>query len=242
MSLTPQREKPRIAILEDESAMRALLYRILGADYEISPMKSGGELINAIQRNKVDLALLDIVLSGENGIEIAKAIRARSSIPVVLLSGLSAAETIVAGLTIGANDYITKPFDPDVLKARIANSLRARIEEIKRPAEKICFDLHGCTINPWKRHIESGAGAAVKVTEMELQLLSLLLRQAPGVVSREELSRCVIGKKWLPEIRALDVHISHLRSKLSQAGLPKGVLCCHRGVGYSIRSTNEMRQ
>ena len=222
--------------------MCALLQRILGADYDIAVLKSGREMINAIKRDSIDLALLDIVLSGENGIEIAKAIRARSAIPVILLSGLSAAETIVAGLNIGANDYITKPFDPEILKARIANSLRARLVEIKRPPEEVCFDLQGCTINPWKRHIETTAGTAVKVTEMELQLLSLLLRQAPGIVSRDELSRCVVGKKWQPEVRALDVHISHLRTKLNQAGLPKNVLCCHRGVGYSIRTVNAVRQ
>jgi len=241
MTTTPHNQKPRIAILEDESSMCALLYRILSPEYEIAMLKSGRDMINAIKRDSVDLALLDIVLSGENGIEIAKAIRARSHIPVVMLSGLSAAETIVAGLGIGANDYITKPFDPDVLKARVANALRARINETKRPPEEVCYELHGCTVNPWKRHIESVAGAAVKITEMELQLLSLMLRQAPGVVSREELSRCVVGKKWQPEIRALDVHISHLRSKLSEAGLPKNVLCCHRGVGYSIRTANAVR-
>ncbi len=241
MTTTPHNQKPRIAILEDESSMCALLYRILSPEYEIAMLKSGRDMINAIKRDSVDLALLDIVLSGENGIEIAKAIRARSHIPVVMLSGLSAAETIVAGLGIGANDYITKPFDPDVLKARVANALRARINETKRPLEEVCYELHGCTVNPWKRHIESVAGAAVKITEMELQLLSLMLRQAPGVVSREELSRCVVGKKWQPEIRALDVHISHLRSKLSEAGLPKNVLCCHRGVGYSIRTANAVR-
>jgi len=241
MTPTPHSQKPRIAILEDESSMCALLYRILNADYDIAMLKSGRDMINAIKRDSVDLALLDIVLSGENGIEIAKAIRARSHIPVVMLSGLSTAETIVAGLGIGANDYITKPFDPDVLKARVANALRARISETKRPLEEVCYELHGCTVNPWKRHIESPAGIAVKITEMELQLLSLMLRQAPSVVSREELSRCVVGKKWQPEIRALDVHISHLRSKLSQAGLPKNVLCCHRGVGYSIRTANAVR-
>ena len=219
--------------------MRALLQRILGADYEVFMMPSGPALMEGIKRNLVDVALLDIVLSGENGIEIAKTIRARSDIPIVMLSGLSSSETVVASLNIGANDYVTKPFDPEILKARISNVLRHRPDVAQHAPAKALLRIEGCTVNPWKRTIESDTGKTIRFTEMEIQLLTILHKHSPNMVSRDELSRALVGKKWQPEIRALDVHVSHLRTKLTKVGVPRHQITCHRGFGYSIRIGTE---
>jgi len=235
MIIDANTRKLRIAILEDESAMCALLQRILGTDYDVVMMASGDELLDAIKHEQIDAALLDIVLSGENGIEIAKTIRARSAIPIVMLSGLSASETVVAGFNIGANDYVTKPFDPEILKARISNVLRNRRPAGAPSPGQGPLLIEGCTVDPWKRTIEAANGKSIHVTEMEIQLLSILYKNSPNIVSRDELSRALVGKKWQPEVRALDVHISHLRSKLKKVGFPRHHITCHRGVGYSIR-------
>ena len=237
MSDTTSARKPRVAILEDEAAMRTLLRRILGTNYDVVIMASSSELMEAIKQEQIDLALLDIVLPGENGIEIAKSIRARSRIPIVLLSGLSASETVVTGLNIGANDYITKPFDPEILKARISNALRMGNIEQKQSTEPRVIQANGVTIDPWKRAIETAAGESIHVTEMEVQLFSILCNNSPNIVTRDELSKSLIGKKWQPEVRALDVHISHLRTKLQKIGFPKHQIICHRGVGYSMQLT-----
>ena len=237
MSDTTSARKPRVAILEDEAAMRTLLRRILGTNYDVVIMASSSELMEAIKQEQIDLALLDIVLPGENGIEIAKSIRARSRIPIVLLSGLSASETVVTGLNIGANDYITKPFDPEILKARISNALRMGTIEQKQSTEPRVIQANGVTIDPWKRAIETAAGESIHVTEMEVQLFSILCNNSPNIVTRDELSKSLIGKKWQPEVRALDVHISHLRTKLQKIGFPKHQIICHRGVGYSMQLT-----
>ena len=235
MTIDATARKPRVAILEDESSMCALLQRILVAEYTVIMMASGSQLMEAIKHAQVDVALLDIVLSGENGIEIAKSIRARSEIPIVMLSGLSASETVVAGLAIGANDYVTKPFDPEILKARISNVLRNRPVEDRKNAMPGPFLIQGCTVDPWKRTIENTKGKSIRVTEMEIQLLTMVSKKSPNVVSRDELSRSLVGKKWQPEVRALDVHISHLRTKLKKVGFQDHQIICHRGVGYSIR-------
>lgn len=237
MSDTTSARKPRVAILEDEAAMCTLLRRILGTNYDVVIMGSSSELLEAIKHEQIDLALLDIVLPGENGIEIAKSIRARSRIPIVLLSGLSASETVVTGLNIGANDYITKPFDPEILKARISNALRMGNIEQKQSTEPRVIQANGVTIDPWKRAIETAAGESIHVTEMEVQLFSILCNNSPNIVTRDELSKSLIGKKWQPEVRALDVHISHLRTKLQKIGFPKHQIICHRGVGYSMQLT-----
>ena len=116
--------RPRVAVLEDDSAMRTLLLRVLDAEFAVIFFESGKLLQKAIRLGGVDVVLLDIVLPGEDGISIAMGIRARSRIPLVLLSGLSSAETVATGLNIGADDYVTKPFQAEVLRARLRNALR----------------------------------------------------------------------------------------------------------------------
>jgi two-component system OmpR family response regulator len=235
MQVMKANDKPRIAILEDESAICALLHRILDADFAVRVFDSGTELLNAIQHDELDLVLLDILLPGENGISIAKAIRARSKVPIVLLSGLSATETIVTGLNIGADDYVTKPFQPEILKARIRKALAQNPVRQRASPAKASISFVGGQIDPWNRTIGNDAGESIAVTEMEVNLLSLLCRNAPTIVTRDELSRGVAGHNRNPDDRALDVHISHIRSKLQKLGCPRNLIVCHRGRGYSFR-------
>ena len=104
----PQSSRPRVGVLEDEQAMRSLLARILSPEFDTWFAHSGATLSAAVSEGAIDVILLDILLPGEDGIAIAKAIRARSPIPMILLSGLSSAETIITGLTVGVDVYVTK--------------------------------------------------------------------------------------------------------------------------------------
>ena len=216
--------------------MNTLLGRILESDFETRLFESGATLMAAIAADEIDVVLLDIVLPQEDGITIAKTIRARSGVPIVLLSGLSSAETITTGLNIGADDYVTKPFQPEILIARLRNALRhAPPREITTGLPDL-IHFANCTCDPWTRTLTAASGKTVSITERELQLLVLLCHNAPNAVARDTLSRAAAGHSWQPYERTLDVYISHLRAKLMQVGCKKSIIMSHRGVGYSLQT------
>lgn len=241
MTTSTDSSKPRVAVLDDDAAMRTLLGRVLDAEFTVLFFESGKTLKKAVRLDEVDVVLLDIVLPGEDGISIAMGIRARSRIPLLLLSGLSSAEAVAAGLNIGADDYVTKPFQTEVLRARLRNALR-RAASVSGPVaagasrepRHIRFD--GCTVDIWERTIGGKRRRVAALTERELQLLLALCQSSPDPISHESLSRLTSGQEWDPDKRAVAVHISHLRSKLTAVGCRKGVLTSKRGVGYALHS------
>ncbi len=243
MTTSTDSSKPRVAVLEDDAAMRTLLARVLDAEFTVIFFESGKTLKKAIRLDELDVVLLDIVLPGEDGISIAMGIRARSRIPLVLLSGLTSAATVAAGLNIGADDYVTKPFQAEVLRARLRNALRRSTSAsvsgpvaagASREPRHIRFD--GCTVDIWERTIGGKSDRVAALTERELLLLLALCQSSPDPISHESLSRLTSGQEWDPDKRAVAVHISHLRSKLAAVGCRKGMLASKRGVGYSLHS------
>ena len=236
--------KARVAALEDDPTIRKLLKRLLEPEFSMSFPASGTLLSDAIQNGEVDLVLLDILLPGEDGISIARSIRARSDIPVILLSGLSSSETIATGLNVGADDYVTKPFQANVLRARIRSALRrarasgsaAAASAASDHANQMQFTAIGnARIDLWSRVASNAAGDSATLTEKELQILMALARHPGTVVDRDTLSLLVSGQDWSPINRSLDVHISHLRKKLcGLSGIPK-LITSSRGIGYALR-------
>lgn len=234
--------KARVAALEDDPTIRNLLKRLLEPEFSMSFPASGTLLSDAIQNGEVDLVLLDILLPGEDGISIARSIRARSDIPVILLSGLSSSETIATGLNVGADDYITKPFQANVLRARIRSALRrARVSALTststsdHPNQTQFTVIGNARIDLWSRVASNAAGDSATLTEKELQILMALARHPGTVVDRDTLSLLVSGQDWSPINRSLDVHISHLRKKLcGLSGIPK-LITSSRGIGYALR-------
>ena len=236
--------KARVAALEDDPTIRNLLKRLLEPEFSMSFPASGTLLSDAIQNGEVDLVLLDILLPGEDGISIARSIRARSDIPVILLSGLSSSETIATGLNVGADDYITKPFQANVLRARIRSALRrARVSALTltstsasdHPNQTQFTVIGNARIDLWSRVASNAAGDSATLTEKELQILMALARHPGTVVDRDTLSLLVSGQEWSPINRSLDVHISHLRKKLcGLSGIPK-LITSSRGIGYALR-------
>ena len=218
--------------------MRSLLNRILAPEFKLWFASSGSQLCSAIQKKSVDLVLLDILLPGEDGIAIAKSIRARSDVPLILLSGLSSTETITTGLNVGADDYVTKPFQATILRARMRNVLRrARVfgKDRDRLGQPRNLDVNGCTIELWSRKATNAAGTTIKLTEKELQVLTALAREPGKVVDRNALSRLLNGQEWSPTNRCLDVHISHLRKKLTVIAGDSRMIASFRGIGYALK-------
>ena len=225
---------PLIAVLEDDVVIRTMLQRILVRDYRLLMARDADDLMKTLSAESVSLVLLDILLPGENGIDIAKSIRAVSQVPVILLSGLSSAEVIAMGLNVGADDYITKPFSPLVLQARIRNALK---HETSQPEPMPTIRFGNCEARPITRTVTNAIGENERLTEKEFQLFSILARRATHVVSRDELSRLLTGNDWSPLNRGLDVHVSHLRKKLRQLSGDDDVVATVRGVGYKFQAT-----
>lgn len=235
------RSSKHICVLEDESIMRNLLKRLLARDYAVSFVNSGHELTAEIANQNVDLVLLDIRLPGEDGMAIAKTIRARSNIPIVLISGLSSPSIIAMGLNIGGDDYVTKPFDSDVLLARIRNVIKRFEHSDSGWTRNVSrtIEFQDCVLDLYQGTVTNEKGEVVILTERESQTLAVLIRADARIVPRDELYRIITGRDFTPSTRVLDVHISHIRQKLRSVSSSPEIIASHRGIGYSIPKTDK---
>lgn len=214
--------------------MRTLLDRVLKQDFRVWHASCGADLLNAVEKQTIDLVLLDLLLPGEDGMTIAKAIRTRSNLPLVMLSGVVSTDSITTGLNLGADDYVTKPFQPPVLLARLHNALRRAGASVPVQAREELW-LGKFRIDLWSREGVGHTGLPVRFTERELQILVILSRSAGQVIGRNLLSREISGRDWSPANRSLDVHMSHLRRKLRQLCKDNNLITSFRGVGYALK-------
>jgi two-component system response regulator CpxR len=182
--------------------------------------------------NEYDLVILDVMLPVLDGFGVLQQLRRRKSVPVIMLTARVQQQDRIHGLNIGADDYLPKPFDPDELLARIRAVLR-RTAAAPRTAGKP-LAVGAVKLDPATREVWSG-GAPVELTEMEFDLLEMLMRSAGRVVSREEITAALFEREATPYDRFLDVHISHLRKKLDDAGR---LIRTVRGVGYLLTGAN----
>lgn len=228
--------KLRLAVLEDDPPVRALIRRVLEKEYTVVLVQDGNDLCDLVQKGAVHLIVLDIGLPGEDGITIAKRIRSMSAVPVLFVSGNTAEETIITGLNVGGDDYVTKPFSPAILLARVRNALR----RAAKPATVTDMSagelpLGSCVLDSAHRQLRGAQGQLSALTETESVLLATLAKTAPDTVSREDLSRALYGQDWNPLNRSLDVHLSHVRRKLALVAGDAVKINCIRGVGYCLK-------
>jgi DNA-binding response OmpR family regulator len=232
--MVPTQRKDRLAILDDDTDLQGFLHLLLHEEYELTMCRNGAELHTRVAAGQADIILLDIGLPEEDGIAIAQRIRAISDIPLVFLSGFTTADIIVKGLSIGGYDYITKPFQSEVLQARIRNALLlSRPTEQRRTSAQrankaaISFDLR-------QQRLTCEVGRHVKLTWLEAQILSSLASADKRTLSRNEISRRMHGRDWEPIDRSLEVHIYNLRKKLCRAGSTENPISSIRGIGYRL--------
>lgn len=219
--------------MDDDPAARRRFVRTFEGAYGLAFVDTRAELMRRVRSGGAHLLILEVVLPGDNGIDLCRAVRDVADVPVVLVSAVAAARTIAAGLGAGASDYVTKPFSPLVLRARVHNALRLH-RGLAAPSRPGAVRIGPCTLFPRERVIRNPAGMSVRVTEMESKVLMELARRAGQVADRDALSRILTGGAWSPTNRALDVHVSNLRIKLVSLGLPKTVLASARGRGYRL--------
>ena len=225
-------KQARVAVLDDDPDLRKLLRFLLAREYEVVLPRDGAQLQIMVEQGAVDLIVLDIGLPEEDGILIAQRIRATSSIPLIFLSGYSSEEMIIRGLNIGADDYVTKPFQPEVLLARIRNALRRG--ELHPLHAVRNLQLGDVTFEVGEQRLSNAHGLSVKLTEMEALILALLANAEAQTISREEMFRRVYGRDWDTLNRGIEVHISHLRRKLAEVSEVHSTIVGLRGVGYRL--------
>jgi len=228
---------PNIILVEDDPPLRTLTTRALQENgFVVKPAATGAEMWLALENGPADLIILDIMLPGTNGIDLCRALREKSQVPIIFISARGSETDRVVGLELGADDYLTKPFGTRELVARIRAVLRregGKQEGVPRSQGLLRFD--GWALNLPRRELLSPSGAVVDLTGAEFDLLVSLCEHSGRVIARErliELSRTRLGDS---SDRSVDVLVSRLRRKLSSSG-SKAPIVTVRGVGYMFNA------
>ncbi len=201
----------RILIVDDDEELSSLLTELLTRDgFRVECCHDGRKGLAAALAGNFDLLVLDVMLPGLVGFEILKRVRRESRLPVLMLTARGEDEDRIIGLDLGADDYLPKPFNTRELVARIRAIMR-RLEP-RDPGGRL--EINGIAIDPGTRGVKRD-GAEIEVTTFEFDILETLMRFAGRVVSRDELMEDLYGRKATPFDRSVDMHISHLRKKLS---------------------------
>ncbi len=200
--------------------------------FHVSSVHRGDTGLKAAIEKPFALVLLDVMLPGLDGFEVLRRIRATSAISVLLLTARGEDVDRIVGLEIGADDYLSKPFNPRELLARVRAILRRTIGAgVKQ--EPTLLRAEGLELNLAARSVLQD-GKKIELTDVEFALLEALMRSPGKVVSREDISENVLGRKFHPFDRSLDMHVSRLRRKLSIKGAPEDMVKTIRGVGYQL--------
>lgn len=239
MTQQDQIGRARILVVDDDAALAEMLSLVLHSEGFASRIVArGDEAYAAFVEYKPDLVLLDLMLPGIDGIEVCQQIRATSGVPIVMLTAKSDTIDIVLGLESGADDYVSKPFKPKELIARI----RARVRQYDAPSlEKLeigdlVIDVAGHSVN------RTGVNpVAIALTPLEFDLLVCLARKPWQVFTREMLLEQVWGYQHAADTRLVNVHVQRLRAKVEHDVENPAIVMTVRGVGYKAGATSPVR-
>lgn len=225
-----------IMIVEDDDALAALLREYLATHgFTLTHVASGSEGVRRILEERPDLVILDLMLPGVNGLDVCRQVRDRFAGSILMLTASQSEADHVAGLELGADDFVSKPIEPRVLLARIRTQLRRGNEQrvAQSPVEDGVLEIGALKIDLHSRDVEV-EGAGVSLTTMEYDVLVLLARAAGTVVKRDDLYEQVMGMAYDGVDRGMDVHVSRIRRKLTRSGFDANRLKSVRGVGYLL--------
>ncbi|MCR2821659.1 response regulator transcription factor [Lederbergia panacisoli] len=227
--------KPRILIVEDEEKIARLLeIELTSEGYETEKVYDGMEGFAIFQKEKWDLILLDVMLPGLSGIELLRRIRSTElNIPVILLTAKDSVEDKVAGLDLGANDYITKPFQIEELLARIRAALRLNLQQAPSVKDFNWLEFSDLKLSEDTREVYRGEDL-IELTPREFDLLAFLLKNARHVLNREQLLNGVWGYDYFGDTNVVDVYIRYLRNKLDKP-YDRALIHTVRGIGYVLK-------
>ena len=224
----------RILVVEDEESYSdPLSYLLRREGYEVAIAETGPDALTEFDKNGADLVLLDLMLPGLSGVDVCRALRQRSGVPVIMLTAKDSEIDKVVGLEIGADDYVTKPYSSRELLARIKAVLRrlADPEDLQPPtleAGPVRMDVD--------RHTVTVRGEAASLPLKEFELLEMLLRNAGRVLTRMQLIDRVWGSDYVGDTKTLDVHVKRLRAKIETDPANPQHIVTVRGLGYKFET------
>ena len=235
---------PHILVVDDDPALRELLQGYLGeADMRVSAVDSGRRLFEVFDQEAIDLVVLDLRLPGEDGLALARQLRERAPVPVILLTGRAEEADRVMGLELGADDYVTKPFSPRELLARIRAVLRRyqprAPEEGVREDQRRAFRFAGWELNLRTRRLTGPDGRKVELGNNEFSLLMAFCAAPQRVLSRDQLLE--LSRLHSAEVydRAIDVQVLRLRRKIEADHSKPMLIVTERGAGYRFNAAVE---
>jgi DNA-binding response OmpR family regulator len=234
---------PHILVVDDDPTVRELVVEYLGNnDMRVSASASGREMFELFDREAIDLVLLDLKLPGEDGMQLARSLRERATVPIVLLTGRSEEADRVMGLELGADDYVTKPFSPRELLARVRAVLRRYQVQATLPERdntRRAFRFSGWELNLRTRRLLAPDGHSVELSNGEFSLLVALCRAPQRALSRDQLLS--MSRLHEAEVydRTVDVQIRRLRLKMEPDQSRPALIVTERGTGYRLASEVE---
>jgi two-component system, OmpR family, response regulator len=234
---------PHILVIDDDPDMRDLVVEYLSKnEMRVSARASGREMFELIDSEPIDLVLLDLRLPGEDGLRLARELRERATLPIVLLTGRNEEADRVMGLELGADDYVTKPFSPRELLARVRAVLRRyRVQATlpERDNARRAFRFSGWELNLRTRRLISADGHPVELSNGEFSLLSAFCRAPQRVLSRDQLLS--MSRLHEAEVfdRTIDVQVRRLRDKVERDRANPTLIVTERGAGYRLASEVE---
>jgi two-component system, OmpR family, response regulator len=227
----------RLLVVDDDVDIRTLLAEQLSkAGYAVSTAGDGSEMRRVLEREHVDLVVLDLNLPKEDGLTLCRDLRARSSTPVIMLTARGEPIDRIVGLEMGADDYLTKPFEPRELLARIRNVLR-RTEALPANLEPVSggkAKFAGWTLDLQKRHLVDPEGRVIVLSGAEFRLLRVFVSHPNRVLTREQLVALSSGRSYESQQRAIDLQISRLRGKLGDDLTGSPLIKTVRNEGYVL--------
>jgi two-component system response regulator RegX3 len=223
----------RILVVEDEETLAEAISFLLSKEgFDVAVAASGPEAIETFEKSGADLILLDLMLPGLSGTEVCRQIRAKSSVPIIMLTAKDSEIDKVVGLEIGADDYVTKPYSSRELIARIRAVLRRG--ELHDGAEDGSTIEVGPVRMDTDRHVITINGETISIPLKEFELLEFLMRNAGRVLTRMQLIDRVWGSDYVGDTKTLDVHIKRLRAKIEKDPANPEYIQTVRGMGYKM--------
>jgi two-component system phosphate regulon response regulator OmpR len=232
----------RILIVEDDSSVRAMLAEYLSSHgYEVAQADRGTAMREAVERSLPDVVLLDVNLPGEDGLSLARFLRERFDVGIIMVTGATDVADRVAGLEVGADDYVTKPFELRELRARVKSVLR-RIQarapaaapgEPPRAGPSAPRALVGaCSLDLRSHQLFDAEGGEIPITGMEFDLLKAFVERPNQVLSRDQLLTLTRNREWEPFDRSIDIRIARVRRKIEADPEHPQAIRTVRGAGY----------
>jgi len=229
-----------VLVVDDEPDIRSILCRGLKAEgYVVSEACNKAQILSHLETQPVDLITLDLDLGTERGLELAREIRSRRNVPIVMITGKGEPSDRLIGLEYGADDYVAKPFKMREVILRIRNVLRryeleARIDEFEseRQGEGERYAFETGTLDVGRRELRSRDGKHIDLTDAEFDLLTIFLRNSTRVLSRDDIMELLKGRPWSPLDRTIDGHVARLRRKIEPESEEPRLIKSVRGVGY----------